>query len=586
MINLKDKPFCLNREDGSWVEKTLENMSLDEKVGQLFCPMGLSGKPGYLKHLIEDQHIAGLLYRPAGKKEIQETYRYIQNHAKIPMLLAANTEAGGDGISFEGTSLGKPMSIAATDNVERAYQMGKVACKEGAALGMNWAFAPIVDIDRNFHNPITNIRTFGSSPEKVLQCASEYLRAADEENVAVAIKHFPGDGCDERDQHLLTSINDCSTAKWDATYGKIYKTLIEQGAKTVMAGHIALPAYVKLINQNATVEECLYPASLSKELIMGLLRGKLGFNGLVSTDATPMVGFSNALPRSKAIPASVNAGCDIILFNKDLEEDISFILAAIKEGTLTIERVDEAVTRTLAVKASLGLHRKQAKGQLVPSADSLDIIGCQKHKDISRQIADESVTLVRDKQSLLPLSIENYKRLYLNVVQKDTDLNNPLVQEWKNAFEKEGFEVAVRDRSIVVGVENLMGQNVTQEIENRIHEMYRSIDEFKTSCDLYVYIGNVENESNNTTTRLNWNVAYGLGDDLPWFVQEKPTLFISVANPYHLFDVPMIKTYINAYDNNAFIREAVMDKIMGRSTFKGVSPIDPYCGNKYISGEF
>ena len=115
-----------------------------------------------------------------------------------------------------------------------------------------------------------------------------------------------------------------------------------------------------------------------------------------------------------------------------------------------------------------------------------------------------------------------------------------------------------------------------------MHELYRPIREFGEDKDLYVYIANVVTGSNNTTTRLNWNVSFGLGDDAPWFVEELPTMMISTCNPYHLFDAPMIKTYINAYYTDDNFNEAVMDKIMGRSPFKGQSPVDPYCGNPYI----
>ena len=113
-----------------------------------------------------------------------------------------------------------------------------------------------------------------------------------------------------------------------------------------------------------------------------------------------------------------------------------------------------------------------------------------------------------------------------------------------------------------------------------LHEMYRSVKEARGAYDLYVYICNMENASNNTTLRLNWNVTFGLGDDAPWFASEVPVLMISTAYPYHLFDAPMIKTYINAYTGTPDVREAVMDKLMGRSPFTGKSPVDPFCGRE------
>ena len=168
-----------------------------------------------------------MMYRPGPAAYIQETHRKIQELADIPLLLGANTECGGNGLAFEGTSFGSPMAVAASKDSEYAYRMGYTACAEGAALGLNWSFAPIVDINREFHNPITNTRTFGNDPEFVRACGSAYMRGAKENHVAVAIKHFPGDGIDERDQHILTSVNSLSQSEWDQSFGMIYSSLIE-----------------------------------------------------------------------------------------------------------------------------------------------------------------------------------------------------------------------------------------------------------------------------------------------------------------------------------------------------------------------
>ncbi|MDE6107617.1 MAG: glycoside hydrolase family 3 protein, partial [Oscillospiraceae bacterium] len=326
MVDLRAKPFHLNEEQIKWVNDTLNAMTLKEKAGQVFCPMGLAADPSSLQHMICELGVGGMMYRPGPAAEIQETHRRIQDMAKIPLLLAANTEVGGNGLAIEGTSFGQPMAVAATDNPENAYRMGFVACAEGAALGLNWSFAPIVDIDMDFHNPITNTRTFGSNVDRIIACGARYMDAADENNVAVSIKHFPGDGVDERDQHILTSVNSLDCQAWMDTYGKIYSTLINKGAKTVMVGHIAQPAWTKRLNPDATHREALLPASLNKALLTGLLRGELGFNGLISTDATPMVGFTAAMPRKMAIPTAIAAGCDMILFNKSLDEDYQYLL--------------------------------------------------------------------------------------------------------------------------------------------------------------------------------------------------------------------------------------------------------------------
>lgn len=582
MVDVRANPFFLNDEQAKWVEDTLASMTLEEKAGQVFCPMGFTSEEEPLKHDVQQIGVGGMMYRPGIKQEIQATHRKIQEMAKIPLLLAANTEAGGNGLAFDGTTFGCPLAVSATDDVENAYRMGYTACAEGAALGLNWSFAPIVDINSEFHNPITNTRTFGDDPDRVIACAEAYMRGADENEVAVSIKHFPGDGVDERDQHLGVSINSLSADEWLNTFGKVYGTLIAKGAKTVMVGHIAQPAWVKELNPNATHEETIMPATLSPELLQGLLRGKLGFNGLISTDATPMIAFCTAMKRRDAIPGAIAAGADMILFNKSLDEDYGYLMDGIKNGVVTLERLDEAVTRILATKASLRLPEKKAAGTIVPGAEALDVVGCEKHRAWAKEVADKAITLVRDKQNLLPISPKKTPRVYLNVIQKSLDPNDAMVKQWKTLFEKEGFAVTVRDRRVSIDPMDFGDPNLSPEKQYMMYEMYRGVEEMKKNYDLYVYICNMQNASNNTTLRLNWNVCFGLGDDAPWFAKEIPVLMVSVGYPYHLFDAPMIDTYINAYANASDFCEAVMDKIMGRSEFKGVSPIDPYCGKDYL----
>ena len=582
MIDLRANPFFLDDEGIRWVGETLASMTLEEKAGQVFCPLGLGGNEEALRGMICGLGVGGIMYRPGPKAVIQETHRRIQSMAKIPLLLAANTEAGGSGLSFEGTGFGAPMAVAATGDPENAYRMGYVACHEGAAMGLNWSFAPIVDIDMDFHNPITNTRTFGSDPDRVIACASRYLDAADECGVAVAIKHFPGDGVDERDQHILTSVNSLDCDTYMQTYGRIYRTLIDKGAKTVMVGHIAQPAWVKRLNPQATRREMLRPASLSRELMTGLLRGELGFNGLISTDSTAMVGLTVAMPRRLAVPTAIAAGADMFLFNKDLTEDYHYLLDGVRDGILSPERLDEAVTRILATKASLGLHRKQKEGTLVPPPEALAEVGKPEFRAWSDEVADQAVTLVHDRQSLLPISPDKYRRVYLNVIQKSPDPNDANVLAWKELFEKEGFEVTVRDRRVSIEPSDFDAPALAPEKAALMAELYRGVEDTRRCYDLYVYICNMQNASNNTTLRLNWNVVFGLGDDAPWLTAEVPVLMICTGYPYHLFDAPMVETFINAYSTEPQYRRAVMEKIMGRSGFKGVSPIDPYCGKDYL----
>ena len=560
MLDLNAKPFCLKADDIAWVERTLASMTEEEKLGQLFVPIGYAGIPAYLDRFLREYHIGGIMYRCGESAEMQKTHRYLQEHSKIPLLIGANLEEGGTGIASDGTSFGKQLQAAATGDPEAAYRLGKISCAEGRAVGCNWAFAPVVDVDRNWRTPITNVRTYGSDPDFVLACGREYLKAAREEKVLVAVKHFPGDGCDEVDQHLLTSVNDLSCEDWDAVYGKIYRGLIEDGAQTVMVGHIAQPAYQKRFNPRHP--DKLVPATLSPELLQGLLRERLGFNGLIVTDSTCMVGFSCAMPRSRAVPYAIEAGCDLFLFNKDLEEDFGYMREGLRSGALSRVRLDEAVTRILAAKASLGLHQ-MPKEKLVPPPEALDLLRCPKHLAWAEDCADRAVTLVKDTQSLLPLDPAKTPKVLLEILG-DFPSNERVLNTFEALLTKEGFRV-----------------------ERYVREQFETADfrvaRFQEQYDLVIYLGNVENASNRVTNRLSWYTFWGNGNNVPWFVEERPTLFISLANPYHLVDVPMIKTYLNAYSNSDTVLRAVLEKLMGRSPFRGKSPVDPFCGKNYLA---
>ena len=558
MINLKSKPFLLGDEDISWVKETLKNMNLKEKIGQLFCPVGSTDNEAELKAFLKEFNPGGMMYRPAKGEDIRRTHEILQSNSKIPLLLGANLESGGNGIATDGTYYGKQMQVAATNDNKMAYKLGVVCGKEANSVGCNWAFAPIVDIDMNFRSKITNVRTFGSNENRVLDMAKEYIKGINENGVIAAIKHFPGDGVDERDQHLLSSVNSLNTEEWDKTYGKIYSQMIEEGVQSVMVGHILLPNYSKKLNPNLKDEEIM-PATLAPELLNGLLREKLGFNGLIVTDATAMIGFNVAERREIAVPKAIAAGCDVFLFNKNIKEDFEFMMAGIEKGILTEERVDEAVTRILATKASFGLH----KNKLVPDESELKVLKCKEHEEWARECADKSVTLVKDTQGLLPITSDKYKRIRLYILGEDNDGGfkdgDSATSKVKEKLEKQGFEVNVFDNKKLDFREVFDG----------------GINDLKDKYDLVIYVANVETASNQTTVRLNW--IHLMAANAPWFVKDIPTMFISLANPYHLLDVPMIKTFINAYSASEYVVDAVVEKITGKSEFKGVNPVDPFC---------
>lgn len=554
---LKQNPFFLTDEQIAWVEQTRDAMSEDEKIGQLFCACVRQGTVEELEGLNELTPFGGVMYRPLPAETCVKLTNYL-NQMKVPALIAADLEHGGNIIQPNGTLFGAQLAAAATRDVNMAEKLAEICATEGRAVGINWAFAPDSDLDLNFRNPITNCRTYGSDPEFVAKMISAYVKKMQSFGMAVSCKHFPGDGVDERDHHLVTTVNSLSTEEWDNTYGKVYEAAINAGALSIMVAHILQPAYIRHFNPEIEDKDMM-PASLSKELMGGLLRDKLGFNGVIVTDATTMSGFTIPMPRSLSVPTAIANGADVFLFSRNMKEDVSFMKAGVQSGLISQERLNDAVTRILALKAALGLNKPQKTYTIEEAAAQ---IGTEEHHAWARECAEKSVTLVKEEKNVLPLTPGRYPRIMYFPLK--ASYNPPLPGHedacdiFRKMLEDEGFEITVF--------------NDSKATEGRL----APTTDFIGKYDAMVYVANYPIKSGETTVRVEWTNP--LGANCPHFLTSIPTIFISLGNPYHLQDVPRIRTFINAYANNQENLDAVLAKLTGKSAFTGVSPVDPFCG--------
>lgn len=561
MTDLTKKPYNLSNKEIDFVKHKVKNMPLSAKIGQLFFVIGEDEDNTDLTEFVKKYQPGGIMYRPDKAQKLQREITVSQKASQTPLFIAANLEAGGNGLLTEGTWFGRPLQVAATDDEQNAYNLGDVSGYEAKQVGGNMSFAPIVDLDQNFRNPIMNVRTFGSSEERVIRMSDSQIKGLNANHVIPVAKHFPGDGVDERDQHLLSSINSLPADKWMESYGQIYHHLIQNGLPAVMIAHIMQPAWERRL-QPGIEDKDLRPASTSKLLIDGLLRSVLHFNGLTITDATPMIGYNAILPRSEALPATINASVDMILFNKDIDEDYQFVTDAVKSGKISMARVDEAVTRIIATKVAQGVM--DTENNLCEPASQDINLKLAEHEKLAVKVAQESVTLVKDRNKLLPITPEKYPRVRL-VVLGDTDdggfkEGGKVTAKFKNKLTEKGFKVTVFDRK------NLNFKEVFE----------GGVQYEKDQFDLAFYVANIETASNQTTTRLDW--IHLMAADAPWFMKDIPTVFVSTCNPYHLFDIPMVSTYINAYTGNDVTIDALLEKMMGKDKFSGNSPVDPFCG--------
>lgn len=573
MVDLKAKPFYLSDEDIRWVEETLAGMTVEEKIGQLFIMLDRKKDKTETRMNFDKYHIGGCRYENEPGEVIYEQNKFYQESSRIPLLIACNCDNGGSGACSNGTHVATAVACGATDGVQTAWDTGYVSGREGTAVGCNWDFGPVCDIYYNWRNTIVNTRSYGEDPEKVIANCKAYIDGVRQSDMAVCCKHFPGDGVEELDQHLVMGVNDFDCEKWDATFGHVYKELIDYGIQSIMVGHIALPEYSRKLRPGIADED-IKPATLAEELLNDLLREKLGFNGLLLTDASHMAGMTCAMPRSKQVPCAIAAGCDMFLFFNDIEEDFGYMMQGYKDGIITEQRLNDAVTRILGLKASLKLHEKQKNGTLVPAKEGLAVIGCEEHRDMALKAADNSITLVKDTQHALPISPSTHKRACAFLISSPPISRNnkpdPARKIIKAELEKMGYDVHLHDSYYDLTLE----QGISKDVLFK-SVLIGKVEEFKKQYDVVFVFVNMKGYAQANNVRLEWSVKHSV--EIPWYIREVPTVFISLNYTNHLLDIPMAKTYINAYAPTEECIRLTLEKIAGQSEFKGHFEENVFC---------
>lgn len=549
LVDLRAKPYHLDDESIAWVESTIAGMSDEEKIGQLFISHNHDLNVETAKASIQTYHYGGQRYKDSGSssRDVFDFVRGLRDVTKIPLLVAANCDNGGDGACSDGVYIGTGAAVEASGSEEVAYNAGFVAGETCKAIGVNWNFDPCVDILYNWRNTIVNTRAYGTDADTVLKYTRAYLRGITDNGLATCVKHFPGDGTEERDQHIVLGVNELTPDEWDASFGKVYRTLIDDGLHSIMVGHFAMPHYSQKLDPSLTYDDIM-PATLAPELINGLLKTQLGFNGLVLTDASHMLGMSGAMKRRDFVPRAIASGCDMFLFFRDEAEDFGFMLQGYRDGVISGERLTDALRRILGLKAAIGLHQ----GGHVPTEAGLAVVGCERHLDLARDAADKAITLVKNTKNELPIRPETHPRIQLRYVHS-ADAGGiykatSALDVCKEELEAAGFQVTVAR-----GDERISGK----------------VQDFVDSCDAVVEFCDVRGYAAENNYRIRWSAP--MSADIPWFVWEKPTVFVSLNYTTHLTDVPMVKTYVNAYKNTREVIRQTIAKIMGDSEFKGTA---------------
>ena len=584
MVDLRAKPYYLNDEDIAWVESTIAGMTDEEKVGQLFWQLTAGNSEEYLKELMEKYHLGGCRYNQMPGQMVLNQNRILQKYAKIPVFIACNPEQGGNGVCADGTFVSSQVKIGATGKTEYAQAMGRVSGAQIKAAGCNMAFAPVVDITYNWECEEVLMRAYGNDPKMVADMGKAFMDGIHETpGMFSCAKHFPGNGQDYRDAHLSNNVNHFGHDDWMASYGHVYKTLIDGGLDAIMGGHILMPTFMEELNPDVTADTIM-PATLSKEIMTDLLRGELGFNGMVVTDASHMVGMTNRMKRVDMLPAAINAGCDMFLFFNDPAEDYETMLNAYKAGIISEERITEGLTRILGLKAAKGMHKKSVEELTATDEELVAALQNPEFKAVAPAISKDALTLVKYKdEGVLPMTPEKYKRIMLvNIKGPETPMAKLMAMVMGAGAKKSPIEKFC-DKLNEKGFEAFIYESPLDKVMKEVSEgkpfnmnLYfagkNAIADFVAGQDLVISFFNVGNG----------HPTFGLskgGGEIPWYVHELPVIGVSVNKPTMLADAPMLRTYINTYDSNDDTLDVLVEALMeGPAGFKGTDPIDAYCG--------
>ena len=335
-----------------WVENMLRSLSLREKIGQMVM-VRMSGEFTNLnsekfaesRRQVEENRLGGFIVFRGEANSIAALTNEMQRISKLPLLFAADYERGLRMQLRTGTPFTTNMGVGATGDVLAAYRQGKIIAEEMRAIGVNWLFAPVADINNNPDNPVINIRSFGANPEKVGEFAAALAKGVRDGGALATLKHFPGHGDTATDSHIGLAKISANKTQLEAVELVPFKTAIGDGVDAVMTAHLAVP--------QVTGDDV--PATLNPKISNDILRKELGFKGIITTDAMEMGAIKKNYSDEKSVVMAVLAGADIVLLPADAKKTIDAIEAAVKSGELTEARIDESVRRLLSAKYRLGL---------------------------------------------------------------------------------------------------------------------------------------------------------------------------------------------------------------------------------------
>jgi beta-N-acetylhexosaminidase len=548
----------LDADGRAWVDRTLASLSLEEAVGQLIFPW-LSGAytahddPEFLEAVrwVEEDLIGGVVISIGTPHAYAAKLNALQARARIPLLVTSDFENGGPGMRIAhvyalptllpqggGTSFPPTMAFGAVGDEGLVERFGEATAREARAVGVHVVFAPVMDVNSNPENPTINTRAFGEDPDEVSRLGAAFIRGVRRGGAMATAKHFPGHGDTRVDSHLTLPEIDADRARLERVELVPFRAAVEAGVDGIMTAHVAMP---RLLGSGAP------PATLSPELMTGLLRREMGFQGILYTDALRMGAITESYGAGEAAVLAFEAGADALLIPASVPGARQAMVEAVESGRISRERLDRSVRLLLEAKARAGLHRNP-----VVSLEALpSVVGRADHRVLADEAAARSMTLVRDRDGLLP--------------PRPTEDTRILSVSWAETEDlTAGREFDGVLQALVPGpVTRVRVGPGTRD------EEYARILEEASRSDLVLLGVYLPPRAGAGSVAL----PTGFRHFAARVEDEAPAVLVSFGNPYLLTALPDLGTYLVAWGDREVSQRAAARAVSGAAPIQGRLPI-------------
>jgi len=528
----------------SRVTRLLRRLTIRERIAQLIMPWIPGTYAAFddraldrVRGWVDSLHIGGIVVSIGSPLDIAAKLNFLQRRSRLPLLMASDLE-GGTSFRFNGgTPFPTNMGVAAAGSERDAYLMGRITAREGRAAGVHLTFSPVADVNNNPANPVINTRSFGGDATLVAKFVAAAVRGTQAGGMLATAKHFPGHGDTDTDSHLSLPVIRSDWRRFDSLELVPFRAAIKAGVRVVMSAHVAVPG----LEGGATV-----PATLSPEVLTGILRDSLKFRGIVVTDALDMGALVNNYGPGEAAVKAFLAGSDLLLMPLEPRAAIAAMVEAIRSGRISRARLNASVRRVLEAKERLGLFRRRTV-----NLDSLGyLVGRRAHRDSAFAVSTRALVLVRDSLGLLDSVRAGPRRLAV-VTYADANLA-PVGSTLLGELTKRGYQVSAFRLSAASGPAS-----------------YDSAAAVAGSAPLTLFVSAVRV----VTGRGSIAMPAPLASLIETSSLARPTGLISFGTPYLWSQTPSVATYLLAWTANPLTEEAVAVALTG-GAITGHLPIE------------